>query len=448
MKLRSVTVGGYKNLKKTQISLNGITAIVSLNNYGKSNLLEAIDFGIDFLSANPRERKSMMGRVRDIPIYKSVENSEFFFEIEFEDTELSEYRFVKYGYKFIWFRDDGSGQKITDEWIEARPNKSVRYTAYLKRQEGKYRKEKSTASFRKILLDDGQLAIDVLLSIDNIALHPVISSIKSIRYHICSSLDLRAGFQATPIEYINQQDDGVLTFDDEDVPHALFQLKQYNSERYNLFLEAIFTLFPEFVDISVQSYELKTEISTINMLVAQPNGKVLSKAPADTTKMDEEIPFRIKNEIYRLFITSKFLNQPIDISMMSTGTKRVFWLLTNAFIASSTGMSFIGAEELETSIHPKLLKNLLEILDEILTDTPLIISSHSPFVVQYIKPERIYVGVPSSDGTAQFKKIQKNRIKSLISAARDMGMSVGEYLFDLMSGDQDSLKMLSFYLED
>ena len=137
MKLKSVTVSGFKNLKMTTLDLNSIIAIVSPNNYGKSNLLEAIDFGVDFLSSNIKDRKTMMKWIRGIPINKSIEKDEFFFEIEFEDQRLGEYRFVRYGYRFVWYRDDGSGQKITDEWIETRPNESVRYTSYLKRNEGK-----------------------------------------------------------------------------------------------------------------------------------------------------------------------------------------------------------------------------------------------------------------------------------------------------------------------
>ena len=134
MKLKSVTISGFKNLKTTRLSLDSITAIISPNNYGKSNLLEAIDFGVDFLLSNPKERRAMMRWIRGIPINKSIENDEYHFEVEFEDPILGEYSFVKYGYKFAWFRDDGSGQRITDEWIEARPNTSVRYTSYLKRR--------------------------------------------------------------------------------------------------------------------------------------------------------------------------------------------------------------------------------------------------------------------------------------------------------------------------
>lgn len=447
MKLKSVTVSGFKNLKMTTLDLNSIIAIVSPNNYGKSNLLEAIDFGVDFLSSNIKDRKTMMKWIRGIPINKSIEKDEFFFEIEFEDQRLGEYRFVRYGYKFVWYRDDGSGQKITDEWIETRPNESVRYTSYLKRNEGKYRKSKATNSYRKILLEDGQLAIDVLLALDDIDIHQVIESIKKIDYHICSSLDLGDRFQAAPIEYIGQSDDGSIAFDDKDVPRALYQLQHSAPEQFDLFIEAVLSLFPEFIDISVQSYELKKEKPKFNMIVAESNEIVVQNAIDVDNNVEDEIPFRIRDEIYRLFVTSRYLNQPINMSMMSTGTKRVFWLLTNVFIASAKGMSFIGVEELETSIHPRLLKSLLEILDESLFNTSLVISSHSPFLIQYIKPEKIYVGIPNDEGIAQFQKIQTNRIKTLITASRNMGMSVGEYLFELMSGDADSAKTLSFYLE-
>lgn len=41
MKINSITVGGFKNLNTTKLELDNICAIISPNNYGKSNLLEA-----------------------------------------------------------------------------------------------------------------------------------------------------------------------------------------------------------------------------------------------------------------------------------------------------------------------------------------------------------------------------------------------------------------------
>lgn len=448
MKIKSITVGGYKNLRKTSLLLDTITAIVSVNNYGKSNLLEAIDFGVQFMFANQKERNLMMSMVRSIPICRALENTPFEFQIEFDDPSLGEYRYVRYGFKFSWYKDDGSGRKIIDEKIEARSNTSVRYSSYLKRADGLYRRCKDTQSYRNIALEDTQLAIDILSAIDDIEIQPVINAIRKINFHICSSLDLSDRFQSAPLEYVDVKNESGILFDDNDVPRALFQLQQKDPEKYDIFVESAYSLFPEFTEISVQAYELKRQKSKVRMVIAQADANGTSVVEGDNSiSIPNKIPFKIRDELYKLLITSKYLNQPIDMSMMSTGTKRVFWLLTNAFIASLRRMSFIGVEELETSIHPKLMKTLLEVLDEVLEDTPIIISSHSPFLIQYIKPSQIYIGAPNNDGTAQFKRIQPQKIKNVISVARDMDMSVGEYLFDLMSGDIDSSDRLSLYLE-
>lgn len=57
MKINSITVGGFKNLNTTKLELDNICAIISPNNYGKSNLLEAIDFGFDFIHESRKGRK-------------------------------------------------------------------------------------------------------------------------------------------------------------------------------------------------------------------------------------------------------------------------------------------------------------------------------------------------------------------------------------------------------
>ena len=68
-------------------------------------------------------------------------------------------------------------------------------------------------------------------------------------------------------------------------------------------------------------------------------------------------------------------------------------------------------------------------------------------LVQYIKPEKIYVGIPNNSGVAEFRRIQKNKVKLLISNARALDLSVDEYLFELLSGDSDSYDILESYLE-
>jgi len=440
MKINSITIGGFKNLSLTRLELEKICAIISPNNYGKSNLLEAIDFGLDFIHESRRGRKTMMGWIKGIPLCLALEDSEYTFEIEFEDDSLGEYRYVKYGYSFKWHRDDETGARITDEWLETRENKSVRYTSYLKRAEGKYRKGKSTTAYRKIELDGLQLALDVLGLIEDIELEGVVKSIQNIVYRICSSLDLRDRYQPAPLEYIEDEDD-LVRFDDSDVPKALSRLKNNAPDRFELFEDAVLSLFPEFTAIRLNEYALTDQ--SIEKMMVKVSGKQLSQE-----EIEKEIPFKIRERVYRLFVNCIYLNQPMSMANMSTGTKRVTWLLTNAFIANYVEAGLIGIEEIETSIHPRMIRQLLEILVEAAGDAPLIISSHSPYLVQYLKPENIYVGVPNHKGVAEFRKIQKSKLKILISNARDMDLSVGEYLFELLSGDSDAFRILDSFLEE
>lgn len=443
MILKSLMVGGFKNLSATKINFDHNTvAVISPNNYGKSNLLEALDFATDFISTSPKQRNNMMAWTNGIPLTPLLANMPFQFQMEFEDPSLGEYRFVRYGFSFTWYRDDKTGQRIVDETLEMRPHESVRYSSYLKRTSGQYRKGKATTSFRNISLEDMILAIDVLPSVEDLEYKDVIQDIRSFEYRVCDTLDVRTKFQFTPFR-IADEDDKHIRFDDEDIPRALFQLKEMFPERYWQFEDAIHTLFPEFTDIDIRAYELNVSGNQV------PHFYTRRSSDSENTEqvMDEEIPFHLKDKVYRVTIKSEYLNQPVNLATMSTGTKRIFWLLTNIFVASCNNVSCIGVEELETSIHPKMLKNLLEIISETLENTKIIVSSHSPYLVQYLKPDQLYAGASVHRGVAQFYRVSATKVKKLLAAARSYDLTVGEYLFELMSGGEESLETLRNYLE-
>ena len=43
--------------------------------------------------------------------------------------------------------------------------------------------------------------------------------------------------------------------------------------------------------------------------------------------------------------------------------------------------------------------------------------------------------------------IRKNKIKYIVAAARERELNVGEYIFELLSGDSDAYEILESYLE-
>lgn len=441
MKIKSITVGNFKNIAETKLDLNQMVAIVSTNNYGKSNLLESINFGFDYIAASAKGRSNMMRWTRGIPLSPQLANKDYVFCVEFEDPTLGEYQFVRYSFSFKWYNDQGTGAFISDENIEMRSNESVRYTAYLKRTEGRYRASKSKSGFRKISLAKDVLAIDVLSAMEDIDIANVISKIKELSYRMCNTLELDKSFRPTPIEF-DFEKSSPLAFDNDDIPKALSVLKKEYPEKFNLFIETIYDLFPEFNKIELQSYALKIKDNPqIRAFVVSNNDN--EESPVDPA----EIPYHIKDELFRLIIHSDYLNQPISMEHMSTGTKRIIWLIANAVFGNCYGTNLIGVDEIETSIHPKMIRNLLESLNCILEDSSMIVTSHSPYLIQYLKPESIYVGVPNNNGVASFKKIPHSKIKSLLNTTRALESSIGEYLFELMAGDEDSAEILSAYLE-
>ena len=186
MILKSLTVGGFKNLNLTHINFNHNTvAVISPNNYGKSNLLESLQFATDFINASSKQRVNMMAWTNAIPLTPMLAKEPFRFQMEFEDNSQNEYRFVRYGFSFSWYRDDKTGQRILDETLEMRPNESVRYTSYLKRSSSQYRRGKGTTAYRNISLNDMILAIDILPSIEDLEYKETIQAIHSFEYRVC-----------------------------------------------------------------------------------------------------------------------------------------------------------------------------------------------------------------------------------------------------------------------
>ena len=68
MKIQAVVIDGFKNLSNVRITFDKITALVALNNFGKSNVLSGIDFGLAFIKASDEDKKEMMANTNLIPI--------------------------------------------------------------------------------------------------------------------------------------------------------------------------------------------------------------------------------------------------------------------------------------------------------------------------------------------------------------------------------------------
>ena len=123
MKISGFLIEGVLNICSLKLNLENFNALIAPNGYGKSNVLDAISFGIQFLSASEQGKAQMM-RSRYVPINANMYRQNFRFEICGAINENGLNHEYQYGYTFKWAEEGGEGQ-ITSEYLKIKRRKSA-----------------------------------------------------------------------------------------------------------------------------------------------------------------------------------------------------------------------------------------------------------------------------------------------------------------------------------
>ena len=82
----------------------------------------------------------------------------------------------------------------------------------------------------------------------------------------------------------------------------------------------------------------------------------------------------------------------------------------------------IGIEEPENFLHPKLLRELAEECDQAAANTQLIVTTHSPFFIDALKPNQVWAMTRETDGYTSVKRIADMPVvQSQLSAGAKLG---------------------------
>ena len=122
-------------------------------------------------------------------------------------------------------------------------------------------------------------------------------------------------------------------------------------------------------------------------------------------------------------------------------------MFTYAIIADIKNLSMIAIEEPENSIHPSLFQSYLDVLMQLVNNCKIIITSHSPYIIQYLNPNCIYIGMSNNTGETNFRKIATSKINRLMKDVSAYSNSLGDYIFDLISSN-DANESLEEYMDD
>lgn len=417
MKIQAVLIDGFKNISNVKINFDNITALVALNNFGKSNVLAGIDFGLQFIKATLEDKADMMANSNLIPINNIMFGRNYKFEIEVL-TELKnrEYRLV-YGYEFRWKYNAKLEPCIICEYLKMKPeDKKQKYIQLINRKmfNALYKSSETGRCSSKINVVSEELVVNKLRAFDNLFYFEIIKKLNGLKFYMENNLDAKSFYQPDPIIRKGFED---MTVDAESLPRVIYQLQEKKPDKFALLKNVYKALFPSVENIIVKQYKLNS---------------------ADTKKIPSDVPFIIANAIHVLFVEDKNLMHPIDFAAMSDGAKRVFMILTRIILANEGNVSLIAIEEPENSVHPSLFQAYIQIINQLLDDCKIIITSHSPYVISYLDPSWIHVGVNRQAGVAEFYTFKKSGQRLLQKDAANFKMSVGDYLFSMLSDEENN----------
>ena len=427
MEVQRVKLGGFRNISEATISFDAITSLVGLNGYGKSNVIDAIDFGIDFINSPNVEKTNMMAAKPCVPILKKNVGQDYSFDITLTLVSREQRFFVNYGFSFAW-RTAKNPEQIKTEYLNIKNDgKNQKYNSFIQRKGNvaRFKSAETGRCDRPIAIDSNALVLNKLAAWDDLFYLDIIWQLNSLQFFVERHLDANQPF-VPESNLITRKDSSDLDPGQiQNIPKAISVIKQEYPEKFELLKNAFLELFPNIIDVNVREIEI--------------NRNGLPELP-------EDFPLVYADYLYALYIMDNKLAQPIRFEQLSDGTKRVFLMLTVAVIAEIKNIPLIAIEEPENSIHPGLFRNYLDILNQLCGSSRILITSHSPYIIQYLNPTSIYLGLSAQEGTVQFRKIASSKITTLYKDANEYSNSMGDYLFELMSSP-DSEEELRGYIE-
>lgn len=418
MKIQAVLIDGFKNLSDVKITFDNITALVALNNFGKSNVLSGIDFGLAFIKAPIEDKMEMMANSTLIPINQRMQGRNYKFEVEvLTEVVGSEYR-VQYGYEFSWRCNEDNEPEIVQEYLKIKlDEKGQKYTQLINRTKDSamYKSSETGRCSSQIKVEASELVINKLRAYDDLYYAEIINKINGMKMYMENNLDAKSFYQPDPIIRKDFENEMINA---DNLPRIIFNLKKQNPDKFELLKDVYFQLFPDIEDVIVENFKINATRSD---------------------QFPDDAPFIFTNSIYVLFVKDKNLSNPVNFSMMSDGAKRVFMILAKIIVSSVSNISLIAIEEPENSVHPGLFKAYMQIISQLLDDCKVIITSHSPYIISYLEPTWIHVGINRTPGVAEFFTFKKSGQKQLENDAEEFKMSMGDYLFSLLADTENNL---------
>ena len=131
-----------------------------------------------------------------------------------------------------------------------------------------------------------------------------------------------------------------------------------------------------------------------------------------------------EDDKFHLHLYEEGLEHPVNQSRASSGTLRVLALLTG--VLEEPGRRIVGIEEPENNVHPAALGDFVQYLVEASRRVQLLITTHSPIVLNFLEDPNA-VSIVRRDDVHGTQVVPERNAQGVTEALEASGFSLGEF---------------------
>ncbi len=358
-RIEGLTIKNYRALKRLQLrNITPLTVFLGPNGSGKSTIFDVFAFLSECFSIGLRKAWDKRGRMKEL----RTRNSDGSIEIEIRFREHRKDKLLVY---HIAIDENKDGPYIATEslrWKRGSTGKAFKYLDFVNGKGNVISDINSDERITETLDSPDMLAVNTLGQFKK---HPRAAALRRfIADWYLSDIsieDTRITAIAGPQEHLSVSGDNL--------PNVI----QYFEKEHHPILMEIF----DFLSKKIPGFE-----------------KVIIES-----MLDGRLLLRLKDKTFE---------EPILAKYTSEGTLKLLAVMT--ILKNPRPYLLTGIEEPENQIHPRLLYELGEEFREASAHTQLFVSTHSPYLIQELRPQELWILARDDKGFTQAKCVKDMEI--------------------------------------
>ena len=373
-RIERLRVHNFRALREVVFKeISPLMVLLGPNGSGKSTVFDVFNFLSECFQFGLRHAWDRRGRARELRT--RGEDGPIVIEIQYREKPTLPV--ITY---HLAINEKGKGPVVEEEWLQWRRGQRGRPFRFLEYHEGQGKAVSGEMPDEKDERVDFPLRSSDLIAVNTLgqfAGHPRVAALREFitdwYVSYLSIDDTRLQPEAGPQERLSKTGDNL--------PNVIQYLKEQHSER----LEDIITV-------------LRRRVPRLERIEAEPmpDGRLLLQI--------KDAPF----------------DKPVLSRFASDGTLKMLAYLTVLYDPQPP--RFIGIEEPENYLHPRLLPELAEECRSAASRSQLLATTHSPFFLNSVRPEEIRVLYRDTEGFTQVQRASDiTGIREFVQEGASMG---------------------------